>query len=73
MFGIHPLRWVMRSTTRKLVASVILLSGTGTTGATLLAPDSVPGQLGIQFVRVTEHVVDKIVDQGAEPGRPLRP
>lgn len=67
MFGIHPIRWVMRSTTRKLLATAMLLSGTGTTGATMFAPDSVPGQLGTQFVHLTEYAVNKITEPSENP------
>lgn len=71
MFGIHPIRWIMRSAMRKFIVAAMLVSGTGTTGATMFAPDSVPGQLGTQFVHLTEYAVNKITEP-SENTQPVR-
>lgn len=59
----HPIRWTkrkLRSTTGKVVAVLMLTSTAGTGTTAVMAPDSVPGQVGHQMVRVLEYGVDTL-------------
>lgn len=61
----HPIRWAkrrLRTRTRKAVAALLAVGalGGGTGVSTAVAPDSVPGQLGTQVVRVVTFGVDKL-------------
>lgn len=58
----HPIRWAkrkLRTTTRKVAAALVVVSGAGT-GSAAVAPDSVPGQLGHAAVKGVHKVVDLI-------------
>lgn len=52
MFGVHPIRWVrrkLRTTTRKVVTALVVVSSAGS-GTAVVAPDSLPGRLGSALV-----------------------
>lgn len=59
----HPIRRTKRAlwtTTRKVMAVVVLMGGTGT-GSAVVAPDSIPGQLTSDTARVIHHAVNTLV------------
>lgn len=61
--GFHPIRKVkrtLRTTKRKAAAVAVVALGAGG-GTGVAAPDSVPGQLTNDFVRVVNHATNKIV------------
>ena len=58
----HPIRWTkrkLRTTTSKVMAALLVVSGAGG-GTAAVAPDSVPGQIGHEVVRVVQYGVDNL-------------
>lgn len=71
----HPVRRAARhctsTWTRKIATGLVLLSGTGA-GTTVLAPNTVPGQMGHQVVRVVQYEVNKLTGTTDTPLPPAR-
>jgi hypothetical protein len=58
----HPIRWAkrkLRTTARKVTALLVVLGGAGS-GSALVAPDSLPGQLGAEVVTGVHRLVELI-------------
>lgn len=51
------MKYVLRTTTRKVTAGIAALTVAGG-GSSIVAPDSVPGQMSNSVVQVVEHELD---------------